>query len=462
MNAVGRLTSHISFFATSMYNYIGSRSLLKDMVTTTVFSVVGKGAGFLVPILVASWFGISGETDAFFFSYGLIIFLTGILSPVVESVIVPFIAEMKSRDESEVKVFLGATLIFVTIVLTLIGGLFGFISVPVLKVATNFSVESINLIAWLLVEMIPLLVLVGISSLLSGVLNAYRIYWLPAISPAIRILTAILGIWVLKDSWGVHSIGFGYVIGEIIRLLFLINEIFRKKLLVFRISINCYSKFIEFLRTSFYQVIGMVVVAINPMVDKAMASWIGPGNVSILEYADRIYQIPVILISHGLFVVLLSYWSDDFYRSGQVLFKKKVTSMAKMVGGGSLVLSLIMIWFRRDVVSLLYSFGNFPAESLSAVSSVLALYLVGLAPTVVGLVFTRAHLVEKNAKTLMILSALNCLLHLILNLSLIKYWGVFGLALSTTIAHSVVAAFLYFTFIYRAGGGSSGSCRKAF
>ncbi|HIJ53334.1 MAG TPA: hypothetical protein HPP66_09295 [Planctomycetes bacterium] len=75
------------------------RPLVRDTIKTTIWSTVGKAAGFLIPFFIAAWFGISSETDAFFFAYGLILFLSGIFAPVVESVIVPYIAEARTNNE---------------------------------------------------------------------------------------------------------------------------------------------------------------------------------------------------------------------------------------------------------------------------------------------------------------------------------------------------------------------------
>ena len=187
-----RSTSHFSDITSRLYNCVSSRYFLRDTISTTVLSVVGKGVGFLIPFFIAAWFGISDETDAFFFAYGLLLFLTGIFAPVMESVVVPFIVEIKSRGEEEVQTFLGTTLLLATAGLTLLGCLVIAISRPLLGFVTSFSEESLGLIVQLFIEIIPLLVLLVGTSLLSGTLNAYKLFWFPAISPAFRAVVALL------------------------------------------------------------------------------------------------------------------------------------------------------------------------------------------------------------------------------------------------------------------------------
>lgn len=431
-----------------LYLYLRSRPLIKDTLTTTVVTTVGKGAGFLVPFFIAAWFGIGLDTDAFFFAYGLVLFLTGIFSPVVESVVVPFVTEIKAKDESKVKTFLGTTLIWVTVGLALLGTLFLIISIPLLRVLTNFSQESLYLIFRLLVETIPLLVLLVATSLISGALNAYKLFWFPAILPAFRAVVTLFIIFILKAKIGIHSIAVGYISGELFRLSLLANEAIRKGILSFKsLTINLAPRLSEFLKTSSYQVIGMIAVAFNPIVDKTMASWLGPGNVSILEYADRFYQIPMTLFSSGLFVVLLSHWSNNFYQGYERDFKQKVINTAKIVGGWALLISFIFILLRYHLVNLVYGYGKFPVQYLTPVTMVWSFYLIGLAPTIWGLIFVRAHLVQKNTKILMKLSILNFISNILLNLVLIGPFGVYGLALSTTLTYSIISVGLYRTFL---------------
>ena len=87
-------------------NRIRSYPFLWDTITTTLLSTIGNGVGLLIPFFIALWFGVTSDTDAFFFSYGLILFFSLTVAPVVESVIVPYIAEARGI-ESDVAAFVG-------------------------------------------------------------------------------------------------------------------------------------------------------------------------------------------------------------------------------------------------------------------------------------------------------------------------------------------------------------------
>jgi len=250
------------------------RPLVRDTVKTTIWSSVGKGIGFLVPFFIAAWFGASDKTDAFFFAYGLILFLSGIFAPVVQNVIVPYIAEARAKDE-DVGRFVGCILAFSGIGLVVLSGLFILLVKPILFVITRFDEQTLRLIYQLLIETAPLIILLVWTSVLAGALNTYKRFVFPAVSPAFRAVVNLIVIFAFKDVYGIHSIALGYVVGELIRLAILFVVIKRLNLFKLRLSFQLGHELWEFFKTASYLIIGTAAIGLNPFVDKIMASWLG-------------------------------------------------------------------------------------------------------------------------------------------------------------------------------------------
>ncbi len=425
---------------------LGSRPIVRDTVVTTATSTVGRAIGFLIPILVGFWFGVSTQTDAFFFAYGLVLLLAGVFAPVIESVLVPFIAEIGPDRPNEVRRLVGNTLVASTLALTVVGLLFFTVSKPVFATLTNFTPDSLGLISRLLLESLPLFVFLIASSILSGALNARRLFAFPAISPAFRAVIAIAIIFAFRPQMGVHSIALGYVIGELARFIALYIYACRSGIAPSFTSLLLDSRLGRFLRTASYQIAGTAVLALTPVVDKTMASWLEPGSVSILEYANRLYEIPATFVTGGLFVVLLSHWSGHYYAGSDWPFRKNVVRTAKIVGGASLGMSLILIILRNPLGSIVYGHGEFPPDRLYAVYTVWSIYLIGLAPMLVGNVFGRGHLVLKNTRLLMAVGIANFCMKVALNLVFIRPLGLYGLALSAAVVNVALALVLMLTF----------------
>ncbi len=430
---------------TKMWRKIRSRPLVWDTITTTTWGTIGKGVGFLIPFFIAAWFGVTSRTDAFFFAYGLILFLSAIFASVVESVIVPYIAEVRSKNE-DVGKFIGKVLIISGVGLLILAGFFLLLIKPALSVITKFNQESLTLIWTILAETSPLVILLVWTSILAGALNTYKKFAFPAVAPAFRAIVNLAIIFTFKERLGVHAIALGYVIGEITRLLFLSVTIYRFHLFFLRFSIKLDAKIKEFLRVASYQIVGMVAVGLNPVVDKTMASWLGKGSVSVLYYADRLYMIPVTFMATGLMVTLLSHWSNRYYEFGQPRLKKDVKKTVKIVGVLALIITVGLIFISQVIVKIAFGRGAFAQERLGEVRWVWVCYLLGFVPYMIGRVYAQGHLTLKNTKILMKCGFWIAFLNILLNYILMKPFKVAGIALATTLTSVFYLFYLYKTF----------------
>lgn len=429
--------------------FLRTRQLVWETLTTTVLSTFGKGVGFFIPFFIAAWFGASDETDAFFYAYGLIIFLSLIFSPVVESVIVPFIAEARAKND-DVGEFVGKILYTAILFMAALSSAFLFFVKPALSFISSFSPEGIDLIFLILLETIPLAVLLVMTSILSGTLNAYKVFGVPAVSPAFRGAVTLVFIFVFKESLGVHSIAWGYVAGETARLGMLFLIIGRlKSTLRLKLSLGLDKKFAYFLKISSYQVAGMSMLACTSIINKTMATWTGTGGVSVLEYAERLYMIPCTMLSSGVIVTLLSHWASRYGVNDYEGLREDVAKKIRLIGSAALLLAIIIWLSKGHVVSLVYGHGQFPEDRLIEVNRVLGFYLIGLTPYFIALVYTKALLVRQNTKALFHAALITISATLALNYVFVRSMGVAGLALASSIVLIITASYLHLIFSRR-------------
>ncbi|MBA7662071.1 Lipid II flippase MurJ [subsurface metagenome] len=426
---------------------IRSRALVRDTITTTFWSTLGRGVGFLIPFFIAAWFGVSSETDSFFFAYSLILFLANIFAPVVQSIIVPYIAETRKNNE-DVGKFVGKILSVSSVGLLGLAVIVILVIKPVLSVITRFDQQTLNFIHTLIFETSPLIVFLVWTSILTGALNAYKKFAFPAVSPAFRAVVNLSIIFIFREKIGVHAIALGYVVGEIVRLIILLGVIKRLKILKLSLSLQLGSRIREFLKTGSFQAIGMVALGFNTFINNAMASWLATGSVSILHYANRLYMIPTTFISTGLLVTLLSHWSGRYYKSGIMRLKEDVEKAVKTIGIITLPITTLLIFFRQPIVNLAFGRGAFALEKLPEVGWVWVCYLLGFLPYIIRQVYVRAHLALKNTKALMQISFCSFVLQIVFNYILMRPLKVAGIALATSFV-SLFGAMVLGTLFYK-------------
>jgi len=416
----------------------------KEFMANAAGNGISRVLGSLIPILVAWCFGIGKETDLFFFALAVITFLTTVFSITLETVSVPFISDLR-RSRGDVGAFVGILFYLAVIVTASIAVLCYVLIGPALTVFTQFSVIEIYEIRAIIISIMPVFFFVLCSSLLVGALNALSFYFLPSVSAALRSVVVILIIYLGGAKGGIISLPLAFVAGEAIRLSGLWLFVSYRGL--FTISLNrAIVPFVkEFLRKGSYQIGSALLGGINPLVDRSVASWIGLGGISIIEYADRLNTFPIMFLSSVL-PVLLSRWSNEFDLTSVSEIRGKVARAIRLITLPTVILVAFGLYFSHEIVRFVYLHGGFPQEKVSIVSQTFSVYLLALWPNLVSQIIVRAYLALKVTRILMSLAAVRAILNVVFDLVLMKYFGVVGIALSTTLCTFFITTIIGLSF----------------
>jgi putative peptidoglycan lipid II flippase len=255
----------------------------------------------------------------------------------------------------------------------------------------------------------------------------------PALSPAFRAVVTLIVIFALKDSFGIHAVVLGYIAGELFRLVILHKYVKALKLFNIRISFGWESRFSDFVKTSMYQLVGISLLAFNSLISKTVASWLNPGSVTLLAYANLLYMIPVTFLGGGIIVTLLSYWSGSYQTTGADGLKKNVLKAVKIVGALGLFFTVFIFTIKDYLVNLVYGYGKFQTSNIGDVSTLLGFYLLGLTPYLLSQIYISAYFVKKDTRTLLFVYLFITAGTIVLNLVLVDIMGISGIALANSV-----------------------------
>ena len=133
-----------------------ARSLKKDALMTACLTVIGRSLGFLIPVLLANWYGANEETDAFFLAYGVLLFITTALGGVFETAVVPFFTDFRDQKK-EIGKFMGFILLRITLIMSILTILLLMGYKPFVMLTTKLSMNVIGLSFHLFLLLTPIL-----------------------------------------------------------------------------------------------------------------------------------------------------------------------------------------------------------------------------------------------------------------------------------------------------------------
>lgn len=414
----------------------------KHLISIPFLSALGRSAGMLIPFFVAWAYGAGRHTDIFFVVFSLMTFIANVMAYLFESVLVPYLSEQKIRSGSAdhfANGVLWGVLPGVTLLCLVLGGLIYTGALPgIIKPGDAADAGR------LFFEMLPFLIFGIAAAQSNGLFYVHQMFLFPALSPLFRSLIVLIFIFTLKSRIGIHALVAGYVAGEGLRwiagLWILKQSIGWKPAVDWQKS---GADILQFFRKMAYQLIALIALNIVFFTDLLFASRLGEGSVSLLNYADRMYQIPYLFFQQGFLQIFHSYWSERFHREPAPVFWARTYQDIWKIIAVSAGISFLLWNLRGILTTLAFGHQHFSAEQLKVVQDLFALLMVSLAPSILFMVYVRILLVLKKTWFYASVACLYLGLKIAFNFLLIGSFGVRGLSLSTCLAVTLLAGGLH-------------------
>ena len=406
--------------------------------------ILGRVGGFLIPFLIAFVYGAGPATDAFFLAFWIAYFFVGLFTHLLESVLIPYLMEYKKHPEKVSSIANGVGGISFLAVLACGLGTGLFLALGLDRVS-GLSREYAGLVARVFLEMSPLLFFGVLISSAHSVFYTYKVFWFPAISPAIRSLAVIFFIWALQPRLGIHAAGWGFALGETLRGL--VTVVLLSRLTPWQWGIRwrqVRDQVRHFFAHSRYQILAISAANLIPLTDQWFASWLGEGKVSLLTYADRMIFIPYQLILVGFLHMYHADWSESYYQESTKIFWPKIRKDIRQVTGIVAAGALGMWVFRDFLIARVYGSGNLGANELKALSGLFGWFAVAFVPGVVNLLYSRVLFVMKKAAFCSVYACAQFGANFILDYALMRLYGINGIAAATAVVSSLTALGLHF------------------
>ncbi len=408
--------------------------------------------GFAREMLIASVLGAGPVADAFYAAFRFPnLFRRLFAEGAFNSAFVPmFSSELESDDRQQAKLFAENVLSYLVLILIILTAI-AEIAMPLLVgtiVAPRFvtNPDKFNLTIELTRVMFPFLFCMSVVAMLSGILNSLRHYFVPAIIPVILniiLVGALLIAHYLKlEAFSVGRVlAWGVMGAGIVQLGLLYYATLRQgyalKLRIPRPS----QKVKKLLVLALPLALTGGITQINLLVGQIIAS-AQDGAIAILNYADRIYQLPLGVVGIAIGVVLLPELTRALASRDDEEAQKLQSKSLEFALLLTLPAAVGLFFLPGPIINILYERGAFSAETTILTASALAAFAVGLPSFVLQKVFQPTYFARFNMRAPMWFAAASAATNIAGSLLLFPSFGHVGIAISTSIAGWVNAILL--------------------
>jgi putative peptidoglycan lipid II flippase len=422
-----------------------NRRIFRTAVVVGLFTLLVKAGATAKELVVARTFGRSDELDALLIAYLLPAFVLGLLNGAFASAIIPALVEAREKRGPEATQQLFASAMLVNaFVLSATAILLGFLAPLYLPyLASGFPAAKLHLTRQLLYVLLPFVVFGGLAGGAAAVLNALEKFALPALVPLLTPLLTILFIALGVTRFGAFVLAGGLTIGSVIEAA-LMARLLHTQGMSLRPSWAGSTPEIRRLIGQYVPMLaGTFLMSSTGVIDQSMAAMLPAGSVAALGYGNKIVILLLTIgassLSTAIFPQLSKMLAQNDWQQCRHTLKQYVLMLILV----TVPLTALLIAFSRPLVALLYQRGAFTAADTDLVSRVQIAYALQIPFNFCGLLLVRFLSAVRRNDVLMFLSAINLVLDIVLNLLMMRRWGVAGIALSTSLVY--VFSFFFVT-----------------
>jgi putative peptidoglycan lipid II flippase len=312
---------------------------------------------------------------------------------------------------------------------------------------------------------LPAVLFFGLSGMVTGLLYTLKRFTYPAFGAAIYNAGLITCALLLADKVSIYSLTLGILLGAILQLAIQLPDLRDVR---FSFSLDLSHPALRRIVGLYLPVLlGLVVSQIGILIDSNLASRTGEESLSWMDYATRLIQFPIGLVSAAISLAILPTLSQyasatpsNQYPISNLQpptpdFQRTLALGLKMVLMAIIPATIGLFVLATPVVALLYYHGEFDARDTVQTALALRYYLLGLTFAAIDLPLVFAFYARKDTLTPALVGVWGVIVYLVVALSLIRPLGMIGLILANS-AQLTIHALTMLVLIQRRMGGLGG------
>ncbi|HSQ27230.1 MAG TPA: murein biosynthesis integral membrane protein MurJ [Anaerolineales bacterium] len=435
------------------------KHVARSSLIIAVFFGIDKVLGFIRQVLIARQFGLSYEIDVFNAANNIPDLLSALISGGALGVaLIPVLSEyLDKRGRSDAWDLFSRILNLAFLVTAAISLVIILLADPIVRnlIAPGFPEAQKALTVELMrLDLIAILIF-SISGLAMAGLQANQHFLLPALAPGLYNIGQIFGIAILAPEQGIslgslqlpafglgiHGLVYGVILGAILHLGIQIPGLLR---FGFR-----WTPAINLNNPGVRQVMSLLGPRIATMfflqvffiARDNLASRLGEGAVTALNYGWFIMQVPETLIGSAIAIAILPTLSEYFARRQMDQFRQTIHNAVRTLLALTIPTAALLSVALRPLVSNLF---GFDAAGVELVVWATRAYLLGLMGHALLETAARSFYAQQDARTPLYVAALNAAVYIILAVLLSPVLGAPGIALANSLAFTIEALLLLF------------------
>jgi len=355
----------------------------KPTLIYSIFSFLNTLVAFIRDIFLAAFLGTGVLADIFLVALRIpLSFKRSISDETFNSAYIPIFNKLDTSENARLKYDFARKILLIFFLLFLSIVILAELFMPsVIKIFARGlnDIQEFDLLVKTSRVLFPYLLFIALSSVLIGTLNAKNRFILSAILPAILHTSIIIAISIsiLFDASKLSLLSTAVLIGGLLQtllLFFSVEKLFWANLFKFK---DNYTHVRNFFRLVWPSFLSSFLLQFNIIIGLIFAS-LELGAVSYLYYAERVYLLPLVLITIPITRVMIPNLTNCL-RSGSLIEARDIqTSSIKYLTVLVFPAAFCLFFLSDAFIEVFFQRGEFSELSTNEASLALKYFLLGL------------------------------------------------------------------------------------
>ena len=423
-----------------------NRGIFGAALTIGALTVLVKLVSVAKELTVAKTFGTSDALDAFLIAFLLPLFAINVVAGSFNAALIPTFIRVREMEGAAAAQRLLSNMLSWSLGLLLgVALLFALSANAVLPLMTSgFTTEKYALTRKLFFILLPALVVCGLSTTWSAVLNAGQKFALAALTPAITPIVTIVTIFALGAWWGIYAVAAGTITGMALEAGLLGTGLRRRGYTLLPRWSGFDAPVKEVIGQCSPMAAGAVLMSSSLLIDQSMAAMLGPGSVASLNYGNKIVGLILSIGSLALGTAVLPYFSRMVTANDWAGTRHTLRTYRRLVLLVSFPVTVGLAWASYPLVRILFERGNFTLKDTQAVSIVTVCFALQIPFYLTGIMGVRLLNALGKGRSIMMICAVNMIANVTGNWVLMQSMGVAGIALSTSVVYLISCGQIFY------------------
>lgn len=417
-------------------------------------TMVSRIFGVIRDMVIAALFGANWITDAFWIAFRIPNMLRRLLGEGSLTIsFVPVFSEyLQNKSRQDALDLASSAFTLLSIILVVIS-ILGIVLSPVIITLTAWGFvgnsEQFELAVFLNRIMFPYIFFIALVALCMGILNSFRHFAMPALSPVMLNIAMIAAALLLRDyfSTPITALAVGVLIGGILQLA-MQWPVLLKFGIKFKFRLNLHHPGLKkigllLLPAILSAGVGTINVLITGMI---LASMLPSGSVTYLFYADRIMELPLGIFAIAIGTAALPSFSKYVAEGKMDELKKNISFSLRIMLFLTIPAMIALMYLNIPIISVLFQRGSFDARAATLTGQALFCYALGLWAFSILRVFISSFFALKDSKWPLKAAVITLIVNVVASVALmipLKHNGIaLGLSISAIVQVMILALVL--------------------